>query len=621
MDMFGKKIGKDERAALEIAETSRQSEWKRSSFLRNLYEGRFRWDLVHPFPEQTPEDKQKGDVYLASLEKLLREKLDPDQVDATGEIPQDVIRGLFELGAFAMKIPESYGGLGLSKANYGRALHLISSYCGSTAVLLSAHQSIGVPQPLLDFGTEEQKHKYLPRFRKDTISGFALTEPDAGSDPSSLATTATPVENGDHYLLNGKKLWCTNGVIADVLIVMALTPSKMIHGREKKQITAFIVETHTPGFKVTSRCEFMGIHGAQIGLITFTDVKVPRENILGSEGEGLKLALSTLNTGRLSIPAGVTGASKYALRVSRLWAAKRKQWGTVIGEHEAIADKLANMAASVLAMDSMTWYVTHSAMRPNSDIRLEAAVAKKFCAEASWLVVNDALQIRGGRGYETSRSLKAREESEDAYPLERMVRDCRINSIIEGTHEIMNLFITREALDSHLKRMMPLFDPRASLWAKIKALFTMTAAYAFWYPRLWLPVFGFGNRKGVPKKLQTHLVFVKRTAKRLARKMFHSMMLYQQALAKKESLTARFVDIGNDLFAMTTVCSYVASKIKHGEPEGTATPLADLFCNMARARINGKFHEIRHNQDAAKKTLSQKILKGQYDWLETDIIK
>lgn len=620
MDMFGKKVGKEERASLEAAESSRQKEWKSGSFLRGLYEGRFLWDLVHPFPEQTPEDKRKGDAYLAALEKFLRGKLDPDEVDRTGEIPPEVIRGLFEMGAFALKVPEAYGGLGLSKVNYGRVLQLISSYCGSTAVLLSAHQSIGVPQPLLDFGTEEQKRKFLPRFREGAVSGFALTEPGAGSDPSRMTTTATPVEDGKYYLLNGEKLWCTNGVIADLLIVMALTPPKRVRDREKKQITAFIVDTKTPGFEVKHRCEFMGIRGVKIGLLKFTNVKVPRENMVAGEGEGLKLALTTLNTGRLTIPAGMTGVCKYALRASRTWAAKRVQWGAPIGEHEAVADKLATMAASVMAMDAMTWYVTHMAMKPNTDIRLEAGVAKKYCAEKGWEIVNEALQIRGGRGYETARSLKERGEGADAYPIERMVRDARINLIIEGTSEIMDLFITREALDIHLKRMAPLFDPKAGFFAKFKAILNMGIAYVFWYPTLWLSVPGTGNVAGVPDCLKPHLRYTKRMAKRLARGVFHAMMVYRQAMAKKESLAARFVAIGNELFAVSAVCSYAASRMKAGAAAEDTTRLADLFCRMARAKIEQKFREIRHSQDGLKKAVSRKVLDGQYAWLESDII-
>ena len=621
MDMFGKKVGKEERASLEVAEASRQTEWKHGSFLRGIFEGKFLWDLAYPFPEQTPEDKKEGDEYLAAIEKLLREKLDPEQVDLTGEIPEEVIRKLFEMGAFALKIPKSYGGLGLSKVNYGRVMHLISSYCGSTAVLLSAHQSIGVPQPLLDFGTEEQKRKFLPRFRHDAISGFALTEPGAGSDPSRMTTTATPVEDGKYFLLNGEKLWCTNGVIADILIVMALTPPKIVHGKEKKQITAFIVETKSFGFEVKHRCEFMGIRGAKIGLLKFNNVKVSRENIVAGEGEGLKLALTTLNTGRLTVPAAMTGVCKYALRISRTWAAKRVQWGAAIGEHEAVADKLATMAASVMAMEAMTWYVTHTAMKGHSDIRLEAAVAKKYCAEMAWGLTNEALQIRGGRGYETTRSLKKRGETEDAYPLERMVRDCRINMIIEGTSEIMNLFITREALDTHLKKMLPLFNPKAGLVEKTKAMIGMGFSYACWYPGLWMPVLGLGNVTGIPSRLKEHLYYAKRTAQKLAREMFHGMMLYQQAMAKKESLAARFVEIGCELFAISAVCSYAASKSKEVNVGEDAVSLADLFCRMAAAKIDQNFRGIYNNQDSLNKRLSKKILAGQYEWLEKDIMK
>jgi len=621
MDMFGKKVGKEERASLEVAESSRQTEWNKGGFLRGIFEGKFLWKLMYPFPEQDPADKKKGDDYLALLEKCLRDNLDPDEVDRTGEIPPAVIQKLFELGTFALKIPECYGGLGLSKVNYGRVMNLISSYCGSTAVLLSAHQSIGVPQPLLDFGTEEQKKKFLPRFRKDAISGFALTEPDAGCDPSCMKTTAAPGEDGKCFILNGEKLWCTNGPIADILIVMALTPPKIVHGKEKKQITAFIVETKTPGFEVKHRCELMGIRGAKIGLISFKNVKVPRENIVAGEGDGLKLALTTLNTGRLTVPAGLTGVCKYALHVSRNWAAKRVQWGAPIGEHEAIAGKLSAMASSVLAMEAVTRYATHMAEREGADFRLEAAVAKKYVADTAWQVVNDALQIRGGRGYETSRSLKGRGEGTDAYPIERMVRDVKINSIVEGTSEIMNLFITREALDTHLKRMGPLFDPKASFLKKLRAILGLGLSCATWYPGLWMPVLGIGPVEGIPKRLVPHLVYAKRMSRKLARGFFHAMIFHRQAMAKKEMLAARYVDIGSELFAAAAVCAAAAHRIQCGVPEAEAAALADLFCCGARERIARKFREAACNRDRQSKDLSRKILAGDYAWLESDIIK
>lgn len=577
MEMFDKKMGKAAKESLEVAEAAREKEWKCPSFVACLFQGRFTWDMIHPFPEQTKEDKEEGDKFLARIEEFLKANLDPDKVDETREIPENVMRGLAEMGAFAIKIPKEYGGLGFSQVNYNRVIHLIGSYCGSTAALLSAHQSIGVPQPLIVCGTEEQKRKYLPRFRDGAISGFALTEPDAGSDPKMLKTTATPVEDGRYYLINGEKLWCTNGNIADILVVMALTPPKIVKGKEKKQITAFIVEANTPGFSVAHRCKFMGLNAIQNGVIRFTNVKVPKENIILGEGQGLKLAFLTLNTGRLTLPAAVTGMSKWCLGVSRKWANERVQWGSPIGRHEAIATKLSTMAANILAMEAMTSLVSHMADNKRLDIRLEAAIAKLFCTEESWKIVDSTMQIRGGSGYETAPSLRGRGKT--GYPVERAMRDSRVNTILEGTSEIMHLFIAREALDFHLKL--------------IKNPFSAMFFYMSWYPGLWLPSFN----------------FYKRTARRLARGLFHRMIIYRQKLANKQSILNRYVDIAVDLFAMACVTSY-AGKDK----------LSDLFCRQARARIRNKFREICCNTDKLSNAAADKILSGGYQWLENDII-
>ena len=396
--LFDKRLSQESRESLELAEESRQAEWQHPSFVSGLFQGGLDWNLIYPFPQQSREDKQTGDIFLKRLEKFLKANLNPDQVDQTREIPKKVMAGLRKMGAFALKIPTQYGGLGFSQVNYNRVIHLISSYCGSTAALLSAHQSIGVPQPLLLFGTEEQKKKYLPRFKKGDISAFALTEPGAGSDPRMMKTTATPIQDGKYYLINGEKLWCTNGNIADVIVVMAQTPPKIVNGKEKPQITAFIVETDTPGFQVAYRCKFMGLNAIQNGVIRFRNLKVPRENIILAEGEGLKLAFSTLNTGRLTLPAAATGLSKWCLWVARRWAKARVQWGCPIGEHEAVASQLSDMSASIFAMEAITWLTSFMADQKKCDIRLEAAMAKLFCSEQGWKVVNEALQIRGGRG-------------------------------------------------------------------------------------------------------------------------------------------------------------------------------------------------------------------------------
>jgi hypothetical protein len=430
-----------------------------------------------------------------------------------------------------------------------------------------------------------------------------------------MSTKATPTEDGKHFLINGEKLWCTNGLIADVIIVMAVTPSKMINGKERKQITAFIVETDNPGFEITHRCQFMGLNGIQNGLIKFNNLKVPRENIVLGEGEGLKLALMTLNTGRLTLPAASTGIAKWCLYVSREWSAKRVQWGHPVGEHESVAMKLGWMAATTFAMDAMTWLTSAMADDKNKDIRIEAAIAKFFCTCASWDIVDETLQIRGGQGYERASSLKAR--GMDDWAVERVMRDVRINLIIEGTTEIMHLFIAREALDPHLSRLKPLLG-RGSLQSKFKALGKMMGYYATWYPKLWLPTFG-PSVSGMPSILSGHMRYVEARSKKLARVIFHQMMRHQQKLESKQSVLNRIVDIGTELFAMAGSCAYAAMLVKKGQ--NNAVELADLFCKQARDRIDLAFEANFINHDKQHLKIAKKVLAKEFVWMENEIIK
>src|SRR5919108_1211231 len=277
--------------ARDVAEAAREQEWAAPSFVRDLFLGSFRLDLIHPYPEQDPAEVQRARPFLEKLERFLREEVDSDRIDREGEIPESVIEGLRQLGAFGIKIPREYGGLGLSQLSYMRAIELVSSIDGSITALLSAHQSIGVPQPLKMFGSEGQKKKYFPRLAKGAISAFALTEPGVGSDPAAMETTAVPTEDGQGWILNGEKLWCTNGTKAELMVVMARTPSKVVNGKEKRQITAFVVETSWPGVEVVQRCRFMGLKAMYNGVIRFRNVRVPKENVLWDVGKGLKLGL------------------------------------------------------------------------------------------------------------------------------------------------------------------------------------------------------------------------------------------------------------------------------------------------------------------------------------------
>lgn len=604
--------------ALEVIEAAREAKWERPTFSGQLFLGKILTSLILPYTVQSPEDAQVGDFFCATLEAFLKANMDPDAIDRTGEIPPQVIQGLARLGCFGMKIPKEYGGLGLSQINYNRAIALIASHCGSTAVWLSAHQSIGVPQPLKLFGTEEQKKKYLPRLAKGAISAFALTEVDVGSDPAKMKTTATPIEGGNFYLLTGQKLWCTNGPVADILVVMAQTPPKLEDGREKKQITAFIVERDMPGFELVHRCQFMGLKGIQNGLIRFNQVRVPKDNILLGLGQGLKLALVTLNTGRLTLPAACTGVSKCCLSISRKWANERVQWGAPIGQHEAIAAKLSFMASHIFAMESVTWLTSALADRGGVDIRLEAAMAKLFCSEVSWRIVDETVQIRGGRGYETADSLRAR--GEPGIPVERIMRDARINLVIEGTSEIMRLFISREAIDPHMHIVMDLLEPHLAFPGRFHAARRVFLHYLRWYPRQWFSLGRWHLFRTMHPKLANHFRFVERTSHRLAWTLFHRMVLYQQGLERRQQLLFRLVDIGMDLFAVAASCSRAQMLLNEDTTSQGPLELVDLFSRRARRRIGQAFRDLSDNDDKLIYRTGRKVLSGKYEWLEDGIL-
>jgi hypothetical protein len=603
-----------EQEARSVAEGARETTWEKPSFGRELFLGRLDLKLIHPWPEPEADEQLRAEVFLATVERFLREKVDAERIERDARIPEATIQGLRDIGAFGIKIPRAYGGLELSQYTYCRAMSLVSTVSTPIVALLSAHQSIGVPGPVKMFGTDEQKHRFLPRLAKGAISAFALTEMEVGSDPARMTTTATPTSDGGGWLLNGEKLWITNGPVAELMVVMARTP-----GRDGKPgpITAFIVETSWPGVEIPHRLEFMGIRGIENGVIRFTNVRVPRENLLWGEGKGLKLALITLNTGRLTLPATMAALGKWCLGVCRTWANERAQWGKPVGRHEAVAHMLAKMTADTYAMEAVADLGCLLADRNKSDIRLEAALGKLWNTDVAWALCDDAMQIRGGRGYETAPSLASR--GEPPIPLERAMRDLRINRIFEGSNQVMRLFIAREALDLHLKVAGDVVMPGVPLDRRLSGAVRAGLFYARWYPSRWL---GWGRwpQYGEFGPLARHLRWVERTSRRLARQILHLMVVNGPALEKKQGLLFRAVDVGAELFTMAATIVRAQRDVKRGLAGRTPYELADTFCRASRRRVEALFAGIASNDDAHNYESARAMLEGRYTWLEQGVV-
>lgn len=601
-----------ERQARQVAEAARETTWRKPSFGKQLFSGRLRLDLISPWPEPDPADVRRYEQFAAKLGEYARTKIDGAAIERDDRIPDEVFQDLAELGAFGMKIDEAYGGVGLSNLHYCKALTLVGSANPAVGALLSAHQSIGVPQPLKLFGTEAQKQTFLPRLAAGEVSAFLLTEPDVGSDPARLAATAEPLPDGSGYLLNGVKLWATNGTVATLLVVMAQVPPSAGH---RGGISAFVVDADAPGVTVERRNSFMGLRGLENSVTRFHDVFVPREHLIGAEGQGLKIALTTLNTGRLSLPASCVGAGKYCLSVARQWAGQRVQWGKPVARHEAIARKIALIAASTYGMESMLDLSCLLADDDRNDIRIEAALVKLYASELAWRLADELVQIRGGRGFETADSLAAR--GERAIPTEQLLRDLRINRIFEGSTEIMHLLIAREAVDVHLSVAGDIIDPDAGWGRKSRA-----AVRAAWFYARWLPglLVGRGQLPGGYGRfgpLARHLRWAERRSRKLARSTFRGMARWQGRLERKQGFLGRLVDIGAELYAVTATCVR-ANAERHDRPE--AVELADAFCRQARLRTESLFAALWHNTDDRDASLARKVVAGDYEFLEEGII-
>lgn len=410
----------------------------------SLFLGRIEVEAFFPFPAGEELDR---DSDLSSLARFAKENIDPEAVDEGGAIPAASMLAMAEMGLWGMKIPREYGGMGMSQIEFNRVTTLLSTHCMSTAISLAASQSIGAAQFVMEYGTPEQKAKVLPKAARGAVTSFALTENGAGSDPSQVRTKACELPDGS-FSITGEKIWSTNGVIADFIVVIAREEPSPPH---KPAFTAFLVERGQEGISYPHKCGFMGLRGAQIGVVRLDEVRVPGENVIGKRGDGLRQALEILNGGRVTLNTSSLGLCKSSLKLCRNHAIERRQWNLPIGDIPAVAAKLGEIAVWTFAVEAATWYASARLQQGSPDLRLVSANTKRFCSEAGWKVADSTLQFFGGIGYEKQASLRTRGAASN--PVERNFRDARINRIIEGTNEIMLMFLARDGLGAAMKTM------------------------------------------------------------------------------------------------------------------------------------------------------------------------
>lgn len=593
--------------SIEVAEASRERQ-KHEGFIAGLFEADTR---STSFPQHYPEPDPRVESFFSTLQHFMLEKVDPEAIDEAGEIPDELIADLQKMKAFGIKIPQQYGGYGLSQSDYHRLAVLLGGHDASLTALLSAHNSIGVPEPLKEFGNADQKERFLPRLAKGEISGFALTEEGAGCDISQVKTYAVRVKHDGKtvgYRLTGRKLYTTNApkndqeFLASLLVVIAriVDDPEDIHNPDaEKRFGAFIVETKTPGCKVLARLRFEGVRAIYNGALDFSNVYVPSENLLGHEGDGLKVALTTLTIGRLTLPAACLGGLKKCLWLGRLWAKERVQWGKSIGEHGLISEMIVRMAARTLALEALV-RMTGVWVDMKQDVRLESAAAKILATEWLWDSVNDVLQIRGGRGFETTSSLLSHNEL--PIPVGRMMRDARINLIWEGTSEIMRMWIARECLAEYIQHGVNL------KFGSVKQKVSAVSYYARMIFRGFNPLSG--------------LEFSQKIARELTRAAIFGTMYHQTALQHKQLLLKKLVDTSITVFAAKAVSSYVASAQICGKH--LSRELAEFFCDDVKKRIrppSSLRKTIFTKADTKVYKIVKRILRGEAEWLEEGITK
>ncbi len=594
-----------------------------SGFLAGLFEGVVRRDLFRA--QSIPPLRDTAKDFLERLRLLLIEKVDPERIDRKGELGEDVLAALKDIGAFGLRIPTIYGGLGFTQSEYHRVATLLGSHDAATTVLISAHNSIGVAEPVKLIGNLEQRQRLLPRLARGDISGFALTEKGAGCDIWDLRSYAIPVRQDGvlvGYRLTGEKLYTTNAprrddeFLASLLVVIAqivTSPEDVTRPKSERRFGAFVVDTQTRGCHCT-RLQYMGVRGIYNGAVRFDNVFVPVADRLGEEGEGLRRALESLTVGRLTLPAACLGSLKQCLWLARSRAQQRVQYDHPIGEHTDIGAKIVRMASRVLALEALVM-ISGVWADAKVDVRLESAAAKILATE--WLLesVLDLFRIYGGRGFETSESLRL--HGDLPVPIERMVRDALINVIWEGTNGILTLWIGREGLGEYVSQGRAFLEFQISEMVQALPFFAKVASRSLnRLPRI----------AGWPASAASESMwerFVTTKSRELAQKSLWAAARHRQGLARKQLLTARLVKAGMHLFAMESLLWY-ASQRQVSQDHRLADGLVQHFCSQVEDEFNPKpllsFRRSLWQDDSHVFRLAQDILAGKAEWLEDGIL-
>ncbi len=571
------------------------------SFAKGLFFGEYASDRLPAYPPDS--GPHEVDLLVHQLIDFCKTSVDPVSIDREAKIPDSVIAGLGKLGVLGACLPRESGGLGLSQTAYCRLLEVLGGHCGSTALFVNAHHSIG-PRAVVLFGTKQQQTKWLPKLASgEWISAFALTEPGAGSDAANVQTTATPSADGQSFILNGEKRWITNGGIANVLTVMARTPDASGKGK----ISAFLVTPDMPGFHVLEqRMDKLGVRGTATGRLAFRDCVVPRENMLGPEGKGLKVALTVLDFGRVTFGASCTGAAKFCVDRAVEHVQRRVQFDEPLARFELVQQKIAAMTAGQFAMEACTYQTAAMIDHGSDDFMLETAMLKVFATETLWTILNDTFQLHGGLAYFTDQ------------PFERMLRDARINTIGEGANDVLRVFsalVGMRDVGLELEGVLHAVMHPLSRWTNIGRFAGRKLSQLMASPSV--PI-----RHPELDDEATHLGHL---IQRFGSEVEWALRTYQKEIVDRQYVLARLGDTAIDLYA--SICTLrrmdhlISSRSHHdgdagnghsspGNPLPLATQLmaGRYFLSQSRRKIKRLLTELHDNDDERTTELARKML-------------